>query len=181
MHLDMAILAGSLSFSDFLVPGLILGGLFGVGSLVIAAIGLRRNPLAPFLAFAIGCGQMIWIVDPACDHQGGQLSCTRSCSGSGLVIAGVSRAVGLADIPGLADRRLSATDAPAPRSQAMKFIASLIGLFSLTMALAAAAALVVKRQLVAGGGRAWRRGPPGLDLRPDGVPQHRDCVPWRLD
>jgi hypothetical protein len=61
MHFDPAILAGS-PFSDFLVPGLILGGLFGVGSLVVAAIGIRHHPLAPFLAFGIGCAQMIWIV-----------------------------------------------------------------------------------------------------------------------
>jgi hypothetical protein len=61
MQFDPAILAGS-PFEDFLVPGLILGGLFGVGSLVVAAMGLRRHPLAPFLAFAIGCGQMMWIV-----------------------------------------------------------------------------------------------------------------------
>jgi hypothetical protein len=61
MHFEASILAGS-PFTDFLVPGLILGGLFGVGSLVTAAMGLRRHPLAPFLAFAIGCGQMIWIV-----------------------------------------------------------------------------------------------------------------------
>jgi hypothetical protein len=60
MQFDPVILAGS-PFSDFLVPGLILGGLFGVGSLVVAAMGIRRHPLAPFLAFGIGCAQMIWI------------------------------------------------------------------------------------------------------------------------
>ena len=27
-----------------------------------AILGLRHSRLAPFLAFAIGCGQMIWIV-----------------------------------------------------------------------------------------------------------------------
>ncbi len=61
MQFDVALLAGS-PFSDFLVPGLILGGLFGVGSLVVAVLGLRRSTVAPFLAFAIGCAQMIWIV-----------------------------------------------------------------------------------------------------------------------
>lgn len=61
MQFDTAILAGS-PFGDFLVPGLILGLLFGVGSLVVAAMGLRGHPVAPFLAFAIGCGQMVWIV-----------------------------------------------------------------------------------------------------------------------
>ncbi|MFI5227084.1 MAG: hypothetical protein ACHQ3P_10465 [Candidatus Limnocylindrales bacterium] len=61
MHFDVALLGGS-PFDDFLVPGLILGGLFGVGSLVVAALGIRRSRLAPFLAFAIGCGQMVWIL-----------------------------------------------------------------------------------------------------------------------
>lgn len=61
MQFDPAILAGS-PFPDFLVPGLILGGLFGVGSLIVAMMGLRHHPLAPFLAFGIGCAQMAWIV-----------------------------------------------------------------------------------------------------------------------
>jgi hypothetical protein len=61
MHFETGLLAGS-PFTDFLVPGLILGGLFGIGSFVVAALGLARVRLAPFLAFAIGCGQMIWIV-----------------------------------------------------------------------------------------------------------------------
>ncbi len=60
MHLDTALLAGS-PFRDYLIPGLLLGGLFGLGSLVVAAMGVRRSRLAPFLAFAIGCGQMMWI------------------------------------------------------------------------------------------------------------------------
>ena len=61
MGFDRSILAGS-PFPDFLVPGLILGGLFGLGSAAVAIAGLRRAPIAPFLAFAIGCAQMIWIV-----------------------------------------------------------------------------------------------------------------------
>jgi hypothetical protein len=61
MQFDPAILAGS-PFRDFLVPGLILGGLFGIGSLVVAVAGFRQARLAPFCAFAIGCGQMVWIV-----------------------------------------------------------------------------------------------------------------------
>lgn len=60
MQLPVRLLAGS-PFPDFFVPGLILGGLFGVGSVLVAVIGLRCWRIAPFLAFAIGCGQMIWI------------------------------------------------------------------------------------------------------------------------
>ncbi len=60
MHFDVALLAGS-PFADFTVPGLILGGLFGIGSFVVVALGLRHAMIAPFLAFAIGVGQMIWI------------------------------------------------------------------------------------------------------------------------
>ena len=61
MHFDVALLAGS-PFTDFTIPGLILGGLFGIGSFVVAALGLAHDRIAPFLAFAIGCAQMIWIV-----------------------------------------------------------------------------------------------------------------------
>ena len=61
MQLDPTILAGS-PFRDFLLPGLILGGLFGIGSFVVAVAGFRQARLAPFCAFAIGCAQMIWIV-----------------------------------------------------------------------------------------------------------------------
>ena len=61
MHFDPAILGGS-PFRDFLVPGLILGGLFGIGSFVVAWPASARARPAPFCAFAIGCGQMVWIV-----------------------------------------------------------------------------------------------------------------------
>jgi hypothetical protein len=54
-------LAGS-PFPDFLVPGLVLGGVFGIGSCIVIALGLRGAPIAPFLAFAIGFSQMAWIV-----------------------------------------------------------------------------------------------------------------------
>ncbi|HEY1168208.1 MAG TPA: hypothetical protein VGE81_04400 [Candidatus Limnocylindrales bacterium] len=61
MQMPLSMLDGS-PFPDFLVPGLILGGLFGLGSFAVAVLGLRHWRIAPFLAFAIGCGQMIWIV-----------------------------------------------------------------------------------------------------------------------
>jgi hypothetical protein len=61
MQMPVRLLSGS-PFPDYFVPGLILGGLFGLGSLGVALFGLRRWRIAPFLAFAIGAGQMIWIV-----------------------------------------------------------------------------------------------------------------------
>jgi hypothetical protein len=61
MQFSPEMLAGS-PFPDFLVPGLILGGVFGIGSCVVIALGLRGALMAPFLAFAIGFGQMAWIV-----------------------------------------------------------------------------------------------------------------------
>lgn len=61
MGFDVSLLAGS-PFDDYLVPGAFLAGVFGIGSFAVAAMGLRRSRLAPFLAFAIGCAQMMWIV-----------------------------------------------------------------------------------------------------------------------
>ncbi len=61
MQWTVSMLAGS-PFPDFFIPGLILGGVFGLGSLAVLVMGVARLPIAPFLAFAIGCGQMIWIV-----------------------------------------------------------------------------------------------------------------------
>jgi hypothetical protein len=60
MQWTVAMLDGS-PFTDFAIPGIIMGGLFGVGSFAVVALGLARVRLAPFLAFAVGCAQMIWI------------------------------------------------------------------------------------------------------------------------
>jgi hypothetical protein len=69
MGFDRSILLGS-PFSDFLLPGVVLGGLFGVGSFAVAWLAWRRHPVAPFLAFAIGFGQMLWIaVELAIIHE----------------------------------------------------------------------------------------------------------------
>jgi hypothetical protein len=85
MGFSTALLAGS-PFADFLVPGLILGGLFGIGSLVVAIAGLRHARWAPFVPFAIGAGQMIWIVvELAIIHEFSFLHPTMF--GLGLVIA----------------------------------------------------------------------------------------------
>jgi hypothetical protein len=61
MQMPLRFLEGS-PFADYLVPGLILLGLFGIGSLVAAALVLLRLWYAPLVAFVIGSGQMIWIV-----------------------------------------------------------------------------------------------------------------------
>ena len=61
MQFPLSLLDGS-PFTDYFIPGLILGGLFGVGSLAVAGLGVRGWHVAPFIAFAIGCAQMIWIV-----------------------------------------------------------------------------------------------------------------------
>ena len=42
MHFSVALLAGS-PFADFTIPGLILGGLFGIGSFVVAGPGARAR------------------------------------------------------------------------------------------------------------------------------------------
>jgi len=85
MQLPLSMLDGS-PFGDFLVPGLILGGLFGLGSFAVAVIGLRRWRIAPFLAFAIGCGQMIWIVVELAIIKGVSIL-HPICFGIGLAIA----------------------------------------------------------------------------------------------
>ncbi len=48
-------------FTDYLVPGLILLVVFGIGSYVVVAFGLLRAAIAPYLAFALGAGQLAWI------------------------------------------------------------------------------------------------------------------------
>lgn len=48
--------------SDYLVPGLILFGSFGVGSLGVAGLVVARGSLAPILTAILGVGRMIWIV-----------------------------------------------------------------------------------------------------------------------
>jgi hypothetical protein len=85
MQWTLSMLDGS-PFTDFFVPGLILGGLFGVGSLAVVAMGIARWRVAPFLAFALGVGQMIWIAVELAII--GQLSFLHPfCFGLGLIIA----------------------------------------------------------------------------------------------
>jgi hypothetical protein len=90
MQFDQAILAGS-PFTDFFFPGLILGGLFGAGSFLVAALGLRGVRLAPFLAFALGCGLMIWIVvELAIIKELSALHPLYFCIGLGIAASAVS-------------------------------------------------------------------------------------------
>jgi hypothetical protein len=93
MQFTPGLLDGS-PFADYFIPGLVLGGLFGVGSIAVAVMGLRHARIAPFVAFAIGCAQMIWIVI--------ELAIIRELSflhplmfGVGLVIAAASVPWGL--------------------------------------------------------------------------------------
>ena len=85
MGWSVTMLSGS-PFADFLIPGVVLAGLFGIGSFAVAAAGLDHLRVAPFLAFAIGCAQMIWIVAELAII--GQFSFLHpACFAMGLVIA----------------------------------------------------------------------------------------------
>ncbi len=48
-------------FGDFLVPGLYLFAVNGIGMLVLALLTVMRRPIAPWLTGALGIGLMIWI------------------------------------------------------------------------------------------------------------------------
>jgi hypothetical protein len=48
-------------FGSWLVPGLFLFAMNGVGQLVAAGLITLRHPLAPWLTGALGVGLMIWI------------------------------------------------------------------------------------------------------------------------
>ncbi len=60
LPLPVPALAGS-PFHDYFAPGAILFAILGVGSVGAAALALRRNPIAPFLAFAAGGALLIWL------------------------------------------------------------------------------------------------------------------------
>jgi hypothetical protein len=48
-------------FKDFLVPGMILFAVNGVGNLVSGVLSFRRHTLAGFAGIFFGLGMMIWI------------------------------------------------------------------------------------------------------------------------
>jgi hypothetical protein len=60
MPLPLSALAGS-PFDTYLVPGLILFGVLGLGPLVAARLAWLRHPLAPTTAFAVGVGLLVWV------------------------------------------------------------------------------------------------------------------------
>jgi hypothetical protein len=58
--LPVSALHGS-PFDTYLVPGLILFGVLGLGPLVAAVLAWRRHPLAPLAAFVAGVTLLIWL------------------------------------------------------------------------------------------------------------------------
>jgi hypothetical protein len=60
MPLPLSALAGS-PFDTYLMPGLILFGVLGLGPLVAARLAWLRHPLAPTAAFVVGSGLLIWV------------------------------------------------------------------------------------------------------------------------
>lgn len=49
-------------FDSYIIPGVILFSLFGLGAIATAVVALLRQWPAPYLAFAIGVGLVIWII-----------------------------------------------------------------------------------------------------------------------
>jgi hypothetical protein len=60
MPLPLSALADS-PFDTYLVPGLILFAVLGLGPLVAARLAWLRHPLAPTAAVVVGAGLLIWI------------------------------------------------------------------------------------------------------------------------
>jgi peptidoglycan/LPS O-acetylase OafA/YrhL len=60
MPLPVSALAGS-PFDTYLVPGIVLFTVLGIGPLLAAALVHRRHPLAPFAALAVGVALLIWV------------------------------------------------------------------------------------------------------------------------
>jgi hypothetical protein len=60
MPLPLSALAGS-PFDTYLVPGIILFGVLGLGPLIAARLAWLRHPLAPTAAFVVAAGLLIWV------------------------------------------------------------------------------------------------------------------------
>jgi len=60
LPLPLAPLRGS-PFETYLVPGLILFGVLGLGPLIAARLVWLRHPLAPIVAVGVGIALLIWV------------------------------------------------------------------------------------------------------------------------
>ena len=60
MHMPLSMLKGS-PFGDFLVPGLILFIVNGLGSVFAGVLSFRKSKVAAFAGIFFGMGLMIWI------------------------------------------------------------------------------------------------------------------------
>ncbi len=48
-------------FHSYLVPGILLFTVIGLGSMLVAAITVRRHPIAPLAAIGVGLSLIVWI------------------------------------------------------------------------------------------------------------------------
>jgi hypothetical protein len=60
LGMPTTLLAGS-PFPSYLIPGIVLFTLVGIGPLLAAAITVRRQSLAPVAAVAVGLTLIIWV------------------------------------------------------------------------------------------------------------------------
>ena len=60
MPLPLSALAGS-PFDTYLVPGLVLFGVLGLGPLFAARLAWLRHPLAPTAVLVVGAGLLVWV------------------------------------------------------------------------------------------------------------------------
>ena len=58
--LRVADLKGS-PFDTFLIPGLVLFAVLGIGPLVAAALAWIRHPIAPIAGLVVGIGLLVWL------------------------------------------------------------------------------------------------------------------------
>ena len=109
MPLPLSALAGS-PFDTYLVPGLILFGVLGLGPLVAARLAWLRHPLAPTAAFVVGAGVLIWVaveVASIGDSNEPPLQAIYGILGVAIVLVAVRwlQGVGLPRLDGMPARR----------------------------------------------------------------------------
>ena len=61
LHMPLSLLANS-PFANFLIPGIILFTVLGLGSLITFAIMLLKKTWYSWPVIAIGCANIIWII-----------------------------------------------------------------------------------------------------------------------